>query len=900
MKKVLVIAYYLSFLSAVNLLAQNVGIGTSTPDASARLDVVDANRGVLIPRVALTNTTVAAPVTAPATSLLVYNTNTAGDVTPGFYYWNGTVWVRLLNTQSNDWMLDGNNNGVLRTIGTNDNFDFPIETNGTEKMRVTVGGNVGIGTAAPNARLEVSGVAGTATEPQLRIFNPNNAVNETAGLRMRTSGWDVKLQTVQGVDWFQFTNSVGAVQHSIWSNRFYPGASSASGVNTGYISGNGTFIGVGTVAPTQRLHVAGGSILGDQAYAASTLDLAAAAAINIAQPATQVRITNVAGVQANAVTYSATAIEGQYLWISNTDNDAATFAGATIPSNTAMGFVYTGGAWRPVRAMDSQGDWKLDGNTNGALRYIGTNDNFDFPIRTNGTEKMRVTTAGNVGIGNTAPNFALTVTRTAPNTETLLHLEGTGDINAAGINIRDIDTDRMWHIVNRSADNNKLQFYRWNAVWQHVMTMDMNGRVGIGTTTPGFMLDVADRMRVRQGGAGTAGIWFYQTTPAADRALVGMALDDLVGFWGNTGAGWGLVMNTTTGNVGIGTTNPLGNGADLHLGGDGEVALSFGTHSTAGNNSHFVLNDAGNVRGLRYYSGNYGSGTHIMTILNSGNVGIGTMTPPSKLTIANNIATDALDNFSEYQILLWQNAAAVNSYGLGIRGGTMVFNSDANYHFDEDGVTRVTFAGGGYVGIATSNPRTRLDVITKNGTLGNGTSQDGPTNAIIEAGFNSARQNDWNNGWGGGLSTWDIVGASTKFNNYVTRSDRAYKTNISPIEADPNFVQKFMQLNPVTYNFNRETIQADEPDYQRLHYGFIANEVEKLFPDIVANAGLDPSIKRGLEYDAFIPMLVKIVQNQQKTIENLQQENTSLKSEMQELKNELDHLKAYVGLKSQK
>lgn len=70
MKKV----FFLTALCiSTTLSGQNVGIGTATPDASAKLDIVDANRGVLIPRVALTATNVAAPVTTPATSLLVYN-----------------------------------------------------------------------------------------------------------------------------------------------------------------------------------------------------------------------------------------------------------------------------------------------------------------------------------------------------------------------------------------------------------------------------------------------------------------------------------------------------------------------------------------------------------------------------------------------------------------------------------------------------------------------------------------------------------------------------------------------------------------------------------------------------------------------------------------------------------
>jgi hypothetical protein len=83
------------------LHAQNVGIGTSNPDPSARLHISDNARGLLIPNVALTANNASGPVTNPATSLLVYNTNPAGTgataVTPGFYYWNGSQWVRLMD-----------------------------------------------------------------------------------------------------------------------------------------------------------------------------------------------------------------------------------------------------------------------------------------------------------------------------------------------------------------------------------------------------------------------------------------------------------------------------------------------------------------------------------------------------------------------------------------------------------------------------------------------------------------------------------------------------------------------------------------------------------------------------------------------------------------------------------
>lgn len=143
------------FGTALTAQAQNVGIGTATPNASARLDISSTNSGVLIPRVSLTSTAVAAPVTAPATSLLVYNTNTAGDVTPGFYYWNGTAWVRL--AQGNvGWEITGNN-GITAAnfLGTINAADLIMRTNNTERMRVLSGGNVGIGDATPAALFTV-------------------------------------------------------------------------------------------------------------------------------------------------------------------------------------------------------------------------------------------------------------------------------------------------------------------------------------------------------------------------------------------------------------------------------------------------------------------------------------------------------------------------------------------------------------------------------------------------------------------------------------------------------------------------------------------------------------------------------------------------------------------------
>ncbi len=99
MKKII---FFFVITSATNAIAQNIGINETgtAPDGSAILDVKSNDKGLLIPRIALSATNVSTPVSAPATSLMVYNTATAGSgtvaVTPGFYYWDGTKWERIV------------------------------------------------------------------------------------------------------------------------------------------------------------------------------------------------------------------------------------------------------------------------------------------------------------------------------------------------------------------------------------------------------------------------------------------------------------------------------------------------------------------------------------------------------------------------------------------------------------------------------------------------------------------------------------------------------------------------------------------------------------------------------------------------------------------------------------
>ena len=109
MKNNYILVNVIALFIGTTAIAQ-VGISTTTsftPDTNSILDASSTTKGVLLPRVALTSTTTLAPITGTTTapeSLFVYNTASAGttpnNVTPGFYFWTGVKWNRVLNTDN--------------------------------------------------------------------------------------------------------------------------------------------------------------------------------------------------------------------------------------------------------------------------------------------------------------------------------------------------------------------------------------------------------------------------------------------------------------------------------------------------------------------------------------------------------------------------------------------------------------------------------------------------------------------------------------------------------------------------------------------------------------------------------------------------------------------------------
>jgi BclB C-terminal domain-containing protein len=73
-----------------------VGVGTTTPHASAQLDVSATNKGVLIPRMDKAERDL---IQSPATGLLIFqNYDIQTREKPGFYYYNGTEWQPLASS----------------------------------------------------------------------------------------------------------------------------------------------------------------------------------------------------------------------------------------------------------------------------------------------------------------------------------------------------------------------------------------------------------------------------------------------------------------------------------------------------------------------------------------------------------------------------------------------------------------------------------------------------------------------------------------------------------------------------------------------------------------------------------------------------------------------------------
>lgn len=166
--------FTLLMLGCIGIAHAQIGIGTTNPHVSTALDVTADDKGILLPRISLTGSTDTSTITTGnVESLLIFNTATVADVTPGYYYWLGTKWQRM-DGRSNGWLLTGNSGTDANTnfLGTTDAQDLTFRTNNVERLRITRKGrlhfsNTSVSPLNPNIFLEggnetTSGVANIA------------------------------------------------------------------------------------------------------------------------------------------------------------------------------------------------------------------------------------------------------------------------------------------------------------------------------------------------------------------------------------------------------------------------------------------------------------------------------------------------------------------------------------------------------------------------------------------------------------------------------------------------------------------------------------------------------------------------------------------------------------------
>lgn len=174
----------------------------TTPASGAVLDVNSDTKGISIPNVALTSLSSSSPVSSPVDGLMVYNTATAGtapdNVTPGFYYWTGSSWSKV--------MVGGNEDGNT-TIEADGTIIFNGDATGWEDLRVP-----GLTAKYAGSQPPTLGPFGSSGNLLVNRFNGGSSVNAVYINVQMPHSWKSGSTIYPHIHWSPTTTDAGSVK----------------------------------------------------------------------------------------------------------------------------------------------------------------------------------------------------------------------------------------------------------------------------------------------------------------------------------------------------------------------------------------------------------------------------------------------------------------------------------------------------------------------------------------------------------------------------------------------------------------------------------------------------------------------------------------------------------------